>query len=287
MSGSFVAVKMVRMKISVVFCLTMGILLFCRSAGYAQNPQSELLSEIRRAYEKLNYAEAEIKALSALKEYQRFSPTQLTEVHKILAIVYFSQNKRNEARTQFESAVSLNPDLTLDPMMVSPKILQFFEEVKRQMSGFEDRLRSNDAPEIKYILLEDPRPAAAMRSLILPGWGQQYKGENRKGIILTSLWAAGLAGSIAAHVARDNANDKYLAETEPDKIESRFATFNDLHKLRNNLALFTASVWLFSYLDAFLRKTPSADGLRHPQKRTSFAPSISPGQAYLSLQFRF
>lgn len=287
MSGAVAAVNMLRMKISVVFCLTIGVLLFCRSAGYAQNHQSELLSEIRRAYEKLNYAEAEIKALSALKEYRRFSPAQLTEVHKILAIVYYSQNKTNEARTQFESAVSLNPDLTLDPMLVSPKILRFFEEVKGQMFGLEDRLRSNDAPEIKYILLEDPRPAAAMRSVILPGWGQRYKGENRKGIILTSLWAAGLAGSVAVYVARDNAKDKYLAEGDPSKIESRFATFNNLHKLRNNLALFTASVWLFSYLDAFLRKAPSADGLHHPPKRTSFAPSMSPGQAHFSLQFRF
>ncbi len=250
----------------------------------AQTDGTALLEEIKKAYNELNYTEAEIKAKAALENYQNLSSSQLTDVHKILGLIYYSQNKSAESRRQFEIALSLNQDLKLDPLFVSPKILAFYTQIKaeRQLS---QQQNSDVQNQVRYVLVNDPRPAAAMRSMILPGWGQVYKGDKRKGFILAGLWGLGITGSVITHLAKQDAEDKYLAETNPAQIDSRFNSFNRLHKLRNNLLLFSAGVWLFSYVDAITKNKAAEVESSGLQKRVSIIPVMS--QEHASLQFQF
>ncbi len=244
--------------------LTMfGLALLCAAlwqtgTSHAQSRAARIIVEIQEAYEQLNYQEADIKARAALHDYQSFSPAQLTEIHKILGLIGFSSGATDQARQQFELALAITPDLQLDPLYVSPKILEFFESIKTERLSREQDIGASDQ-QIRYVVVEDPRPGAAMRSMVLPGWGQLYKKEKRKGLVLTGLWTAGLIGTAVAHFARNNAEDTYLAETDPARVDARFDDFNRLHKIRNNLALFSAGVWLFSYLDAILRKPPKSN----------------------------
>ncbi|MFQ5709400.1 MAG: hypothetical protein ACE5HO_18230 [bacterium] len=252
----------------------------------SQSREDNLLQEIQNAYTQLNYQEAEIKAKAVLENYNRFSPKQLTEVHKILGIIYFSQNKVEAARQQFENALSLTPDFELDRLFVSPKIVAFFTQVKKQFRAEKD-LGGPSKAQVRYVLIEDSRPAATLRSMFLPGWGQLYKGDKTKGRILMALWGVGVAGSIIAHVARQNAEDRYLAETNPARIESRFNTFSRLHKLRNNLLLFSAGVWVFSYLDAILRGKPQHVTASQSNQSILILPTLSSEQARMFVLLRF
>jgi len=255
-------------------------------AALAQTDGTTLLKEIQKAYNELNYTEAEIKARSALENYQDFTSSQLTEVHKTLALIYYSQNKPTESRRQFEVALSLNPELKLDPLFVSPKILEFYSQIKAEWQL--SKQQHNDIQnEIRYVLVNDPRPSAALRSMILPGWGQVYKSEKRKGLILSGLWGLGIAGSVITHFARQDAEDKYLAETNPAQIDSRFNSLNKFHKLRNNLLLFSAGVWIFSYIDAILKNKPVSIKPSRLQKRLIMAPAISVDHTFLQVQFKF
>lgn len=267
------------MKIFILKCAL--VFPFIVSVLYAQeNNTTALLHEIEQAYQSLNFTEAKIKAEAALKDYDRFKVAELTEIHKILGLIYFSQNRRPEARAEFENALSLNPALELDPMMVSPKIMEFFRQVKEDLTAQQN---SDVTPRVRYILVSDPRPAAAMRSMVLPGWGQLYKGEKQKGIVLMSLWTAGAVGSVITHIVRQNAQGDYLSATSPDQIEARFDRFSTFHKLRNNLVLFSAGVWLFSYFDAILKGNPE-NGER---QSVSLSPAISEDRASIMLSWRF
>ncbi|RMF56805.1 MAG: hypothetical protein D6743_19740 [Calditrichaeota bacterium] len=266
--------------------LVLLLLLTAVTPSFSQSDGATLLEEIQNAYAQLNFREAEIKAKAALRDFQRFTPDQLTEVHKILGLVYISKNNPVDARQQFELALSLNPDLELDPLLVSPKILEFYAKVKRSWRAKQRADVRSDA-RVRYVVVEDPRPAAALRSMLLPGWGQIYKGEKRKGVLLTTLWGIGVAGSIIAHIERQNAEDRYLAEIDPAKIESRFDTFNRWHKVRNSFLVFSAGVWLFSYFDAILREGQARPAAARVQRSMMVLPSISPGRAHLSLLVRF
>lgn len=270
------------MKKNISFAVALTFLVFPYAALFAQQESSKTVEQIREYYDQLLFAEAEKQAQEALKKYENFTPGQLEEIHKILGLIYFSQNKPTQAREQFENALSLNADLKLDPLYVSPKILEFFDSVKRDWLAA--KKEEEQQVSVRYLVVEDTRPAAALRSMVLPGWGQFYKGEKKKGIVLSTLWGVGVVGTVLAHIARNNAEDDYLAETDPQKIGSRFSTFNNYHKLRNSLAAFSAAVWVVSYLDAILSRSHS-----HPQpaRKVSFSPNWMGHRPGLTLRWIF
>ncbi len=243
----------------------------------AQDAQTAMVEEIRSDYQQLKFREAETKARNALATVPDFSIDQLVEIHTILAVITFSNNREPEARSQFFAALSLQPDLELDPLLYSPKILDLFHSVKSQAAA--QVTATSPTESIRYVRVEDPRSDAAIRSLILPGWGQRYKGQHTKGWILMGMWGTLATGTILAHVRRQSAQRTYRTESNPDRVNARFDTFNSWHKARNNLALAAAGVWIFSYFDALLlRAAPTPAG-----SRLSLMPA--PGHLYLRLRF--
>ena len=56
----------------------------------------------------------------------------ISKAHRFLAYSYVALNKREKARTSFKKALQVDPGLTLDPVYVSPKIIEIFQEVKQE-----------------------------------------------------------------------------------------------------------------------------------------------------------
>ena len=240
-----------------------------------QGDPSGLIEAMRDAYERLEYGTAERRAREALAGFDAFSADQLVEVHTTLALILFARNEPLEARTQFEAALSLDPRLTLDPLFVSPKTLEFFDEVKAGLA--QDDGAAAREPVVRYVRVRDPRPAATVRSLAVPGWGQLYKGEQAKGWALVGLWGATAAGAVTAHVLRSQAQDDYLAATDPSEIAERYDTFNTWHRARNALALGATAVWAYAVFDALAFGGPEARAL-------AVGPSVGVGEVGLRVR---
>lgn len=216
-----------------------------------------MMDGMRQAYQQLRYTEVEVLAGQVLSNHTMFSAAQLTETHQLLALVKYAQNDLEESRRQFEAALSLTPDLTLDQQLVSPKILEFFAGIKDTYQPQEPTgtPATEGSPTIRYVRVEDIRAAAAMRSLILPGWGQYYKGEKAKGVLLMGLWGTAAVGTTLASLRADQAREAYLDEQDPDRASNqRYDTWNTWFKVRNNLFLGTMGIWAYSYIDALVQK---------------------------------
>lgn len=54
----------------------------------------------------------------------------ISKAHRFLAYSYVALNERVKAKDSFRQALKVDPDLRLDPVYVSPKIMEVFEEVK-------------------------------------------------------------------------------------------------------------------------------------------------------------
>ena len=250
----------------------------------AQSPEADLVGEIQKAYESLNYQEAEIKADAALGKYDSFTPEQLVEIHKVLGLIYFTQGKTRQSEEQFRLALSIDPGLKLDPLLVSPKILDFFNGI--QLKRKQNDLQKPENPEIRYVFLHDLRPAAALRSMVLPGWGQLYKKDKRKGVVFLSLWGAGVIGSVVSHSKMQNAKDAYLAETNSEFIESKYDTYNAWFKRRNNLMIASAAIWVLSYFDAIISNSRLDYG-DDQKANLNVDPISSPQDSFFQLGFKF
>ena len=221
---------------------------WCWPAWGQQNTEDALF-EIQQAFEELKYEQVERLASEILDEYQLYSTTELAVVHVTLALVKFALNDHAEAQKQFRSALMLDPSMELDPVLVSPKIRTFFQEIKDTMAA-EREVEDDPEVEVRYIFVEDVRPPAALRSMVLPGWGQLYKKEKAKGWAIIGLWGGAVAATTITHVLRDDASEAYRNAQDPGTISSRYDRFNRLHKTRNTLALVALGIWGVSYVDA-------------------------------------
>lgn len=163
-----------------------------------------------------------------------------------------------EARRQFEAALSLRPDLALDPVLVSPKTIDFFDEIRAEVAPTAgEPVRS---ATIRYVAVPDPRPTAALRSLAVPGWGQIGKGDRTRGIAFATAWGVGLAGTLGSHLARADARRAYLAAGTPEEATALYADYDRWHKARAAFALGTGVVWAAAVVDALATGGPEAPG---------------------------
>ena len=223
---------------------------------WAQQNKALALAQIRAAYEALDFVVAEARITDALEAYQQFEPRELSEIHVLYALVLFARGDAEAAASQLDQALQLTPSLELDPLDTPPQLLSVFKTLQ------EDRLRQDQmlppSSDIRYLVIEDRRADAALRSMVLPGWGQMHKGERKKGSVVMGLWLVTAGGSLVAHIQRNQAKDHYDASTTQAQTQARFEAFSDWHKVRNNLLLGAAGVWAFGYIDTIL--SGRADG---------------------------
>ena len=216
------------------------------------------IDEVQEAYEQLQFELVEERAEDALAQYERYRPEEIVRLHTLLGIVNFAQNEQLLAREHFQAALSLAPGLTLDARLVSPKVREFYQTVKREWLSSQRRSITGEAG-VRYILLQDPRPAAAWRSLLVPGWGHLYLDEPEKGWLLVGSFTGSVAGAWLAHHWQDSG---------PNTEQINWG------RVRNGLLLSAAGLWIYSYVDvvhlwrpsmppqfgAAIGATPSANG---------------------------
>lgn len=204
--------------------------------------------EILDAYQQVDYERAEALARAALADLDGLRPGQLVEIHKVMAFISLSRGYDDEAERHFISALSLEPDLTLDPALVSPVVIGFFEDVKANA----DLDVAVPEAAVRYVVVQDVRAAAALRSLIVPGWGQLYKDHPARGGAFLAVWAGAATAAVLGHARYHDARDRYDGATDPAAIAEAYDEMNRWYRVRNNFALGGAAVWAGAVLEAWL-----------------------------------
>lgn len=107
---------------------------------------------------------------------------------------------------------------------------------------------------------------AALRSAILPGWGQFYSGKKTRGMILSTLGYGAALTTVIAELRYQDREDKYeaaLVDYQTAKsieernrlrliMAERHQKAYDAETLRRNLLVVTAAVWAYNIIDALV-----------------------------------
>ena len=221
----------------VVLCTMLSV-----NAGSAQDIVRPL-DRAERAVEALDYTRARTELEALISNPSSLTIADLARAHLLLGIVDYSENNIQNARSRFVSALQLDPSIKPDPRTVSPKIVSFFGSLQAEA------VVRSDA-DIRYVTIVDNRPAAALRSMVLPGWGQFYKGERTKGFVASTAWVGTSGATVASAIAERRARNLYLDETDPNQVAARFDTWNSRQKMRKTFLASMAVVWLAAYVDA-------------------------------------
>jgi hypothetical protein len=209
----------------------------------------DTVSAIRNAYEEGNFTHAEYLALKALQNPKQLSPEDVLEVHKLLAFCYVALDDRPSAIHEFLEVLDRNPRMTLDPLYVSPKIIEVFNAAKVQ---FQSRPR----PKETFNPADRIRLEASMRSLLLPGLGQLHKGQSTRGYAFMAAQGITLGAWIGLVIITDNRKDDYHSQTDPAEIDASYQDYKTAFRLRNGAGIAAIAVYVGAFLDALYGPSP-------------------------------
>jgi hypothetical protein len=232
------------------------LVLFSLSALDLASSQDEkiLMDQIGNAYNNINFQTTIDLTTQAIESYETYSPKELILIYKYRAFAYYNLGDEANSMNAFRTLLSLDADTRLDTVTVSPKIINFFKDIKNDIRTKPDS--ESPVAEIKYLPIYDPRPGAAWRSLVLPGWGQYYEGQKTKSYIIFSSFAISSIGLITSLLKENAAHDAYLNAQTAAEIESKYETYNKWHKTRQIFTYTESVIWLFAFFDALWMPLP-------------------------------
>jgi hypothetical protein len=230
-----------------------AFIVFASISGYSQltnyDPQ-----QVRVLYESLEYEKAVLTGNLLLRSNYSFNKDDLIFLHEYIALSFYNLGEIDSSRSHFLSLLSIHPEHELDPIKVSPKIINFFDRLKSETKMPLEATKLT--PYKEYVFVEDVRPKAGLRSALLPGLGQLYKGQKKKGLIIGGLFITSLAATGVSLYFEKDSEDKYLQSTIPSNIEVNYNTYDNWYKRRQFFTITTVSVWAIGILDALF--TPYA-----------------------------
>jgi len=194
-------------------------LLFAGSTAQAEN---DLLKNVRNTYEYGDYAQASKLAEDLLASHQLVQERDLVEAYKLAGLAAFFLNHPDLARRHFVALLSVDPDYAMDPFLVPPAAVAFFDGVKRDNQALLEPIRERRkamaeqerlADEARRKLLEENlmrqmepnRPVLVERvevhtfvtNFVPFGAGQFQEGRTAMGALFAGTQLAGLATSVA------------------------------------------------------------------------------------------
>ncbi len=180
------------------------------------------------------------------------------QIYQYMLSSAYALNDTAKAKTIIIDILEIEPSHQLNPRQVSPKIIEFFNYIKKshQSAKRTDSLRvaGFDRTAANRFLI---KPHEAVTTVFLPGSGHLLSGYKNKGYILSSVTALLLAGAVYSTIQTNHYRDDYMAARDDANYDRLYNRYNNHYKIRN--ALFTGYLlWgLYSIYDLHLQQQKS------------------------------
>ena len=103
------------------------------SAQPAEGPDRPL-AEAKLLYDSGKYQEAFKELAPLIRQGKEYDPKTMAEIYKYLAFCYSAYNQKDLSKKQFKNALKYDPNLVLNPVTTSPKIMEIFNEAKTEFT---------------------------------------------------------------------------------------------------------------------------------------------------------
>ncbi len=181
------------------------------------SPSAEEFDRGKNAFGRAEYARAiDILRPLVYPEIHLDSEGDVVQAHRMLGVAHLFENQPDEAKREFRKLLELRPDYHFDPLLDPPRVVEFFNGVRREeeveIATLEAARKKRDADLATRLRQEtDAHCAAQARvvtnernsyavNLIPFGAGQFQNGERGKGWAFLGIEAALGAVSLGAFV---------------------------------------------------------------------------------------
>lgn len=253
---------------------------------YAQTPAE--LTSLQQKFRSFDYDGVIELANEFLTRRDQYTPEQLVSIYEMKAIAHYSKSQLDAAEYAFEAILKIDPTYSPDSVNTSPKIITFFESVKKKMEQtvaqdeqIPDKVVVTDTLTIVQETLGAYRKSIPA-SLLLPGSGHLLMGDKKRGFVLSAASLVTLSSAIYFTNQTRSKEKDYMNATDEDIISSSYSSYNNAYKTRNALWLGFAAVWVYSQTDLIFFHE------KRQKIQVVALPSFSPDKtAFLSLSLLF
>jgi len=226
-----------------VFIVTAGILILASTQCRAESYADSLYNLGLKAYENANYEQAAFYALLAIGPQPPEDRWKEVKFRELLGFAYVAMEQDSLARIEFVTILKSYPTWKRDPRDTPPKIL---EEIGKARIEFDEWRNS---PPWERLSAEQLRFNASWRSLVLPGWGQYYKGQKARGAVVASLQILSLV-TLAVLQAEVNRRHNIYEDREGNEAITAYDEYTRVWRARNAVGYVALGIYIGAYLDA-------------------------------------
>lgn len=265
------------------------LLLFSTQKVFSQT-QTNIGDRLKSKFENFEYENVIKITDSLLKSDSKLSKNDSIQIFYYRSISAFHLWDINSSEDNFKILLSLDKNFILDSTEVSPKIVNFFNQIKKKeleksIQKIENKTETNQISSIQEFYQKNfsNYKGAIWRNLIFPGWGNLFLKENTKGYILTLSFTLSFISSVYFYFDTNSKEKEYLAEVIPEKISEKYNAYNSSYKLRNFSLISLGLIYLYSQFDLLSRNPFQENSISNKLSLGIFQNKI---QAQLNLPLR-
>lgn len=253
-------------------------------------PLSDKTEKLNLLFQEFRYQEVIQQAEELLGQNVQMPLPEKCDVLRLIALSYYARQDMNGALRNFAEIVKRDENYRLDPLDHSPKILAFFEEIRRQMQSVRPpaaSLKQDSLLMSRAIMRQDTVAQAAYQrmalSFIVPGSGQMACAEKTKGWLLLGGNIALLGGFIYFSAETNRLEDHYLQTTSPNTIAAAYHDYNQAYQKQTMFLTGFLTIWIYTQIDFLFIKPPA-----YQTSRLSWQPGMDrSGRTSLTIFYRF
>lgn len=243
--------------------------------------------KLRRNFKNFEYRAVIDSARLLLHRTAELDTVDMLELHRLCAISYYSITRMDSSLSAFTALLKVNPAYELDTRENSPKIIAFFDEIKRTYPP----AGKTEPAVMPHPLTETIPSAPALTgqtiacSIMLPGSGHRQIGDKTKGWILSGLAVASFGSALYFTIETNQRENDYLNAVDKTNIAANYNDYNQAYRMRNAAWILFGTVWLYTQADLlfFPGMTPEQATVD-----VSFIPALDdPDMIALSMQIKF
>jgi len=170
------------------------------------------------------------------ENYLQKEQLKKSEKEKILILLaqsYIILGDEEEGKNYFSLLLKLNPKIKLDPKEYPPKIIEIFENLKKELKVKEEIFKKEINKKI----------------LLYPGIYQLKNKEKLKGLSLFTIETISLASILPSYIFMRNAHNNYLNEKDVNKIEDRYQIYKLSYNLFYSTIIISSLTYIFHLMD--------------------------------------
>ena len=231
-------------------------------SAQSSNP---IINILKNEFESFNYQIVIIKADSILNSSINLTRNDSLQVLFYKSLAAFNLWDINLSERTFNEILKIDFDFQMDSNFVSPKIINFFNEIKSKYKQ-KNQVSSNiqvDVKTLQEILNKKHEEnlknykTGQYKNLIMPGLGFIHQKQIVKGSIYSGIFLTSLLTSIYFYFDTKKKEKEYLDELDVEKIPEKYDKYNLSYKARNFFIVIFSITYVISQLDYSFSKVPA------------------------------